>query len=401
MPIDAYGAPLLPGYDCIRHIGSGASAMVYLFRQHSPNRLVTVKIARAPINGPAFDALERETRLLGLLPDHPYILPAYGTGTTRDGRRFIISAYAPGGSYAAVMRAKILTCEQVLRLGIRMAGALESAHRAGIIHHDIKPSNILISDRGLPALTDFGIATRIYDRTPTGYSPHWAAPEVLLGKSNGNERSDVYSLAATLYALLAGSSPYEHGYAPANIGQLIELSIRAPLPTLGGNNAPQRVAVMLERALAKDPGKRPRSMEEFGRGLQHEYALHCNGEEPLIVSDPRDGQRSGKAVDQVFTDPIYPKRVHSLREPLDTENNDIGEPSFQPPAHRPHRWGHAVYGLCGCAAALALAIASATPFMGGATGPALRQAPSAPYGQNSDADSVIDTSGTLDADPKR
>ncbi len=72
-----------------------------------------------------------------------------------------------------------MTCEQVLDLGIKLSSALFTAHRSNIIHHDIKPSNILITSQGLPVLGDFGISTDVYDRTETGFSPPWAPPEVL------------------------------------------------------------------------------------------------------------------------------------------------------------------------------------------------------------------------------
>ena len=77
-----------------------------------------------------------------------------------------------------------MTCEQVLDLGIKLSSALFTAHRSNIIHHDIKPSNILITSQGLPVLGDFGISTDVYDRTETGFSPPWAPPEVLQHLTN-------------------------------------------------------------------------------------------------------------------------------------------------------------------------------------------------------------------------
>ena len=78
-----------------------------------------------------------------------------------------------------------MTCEQVLDLGIKLSSALFTAHRSNIIHHDIKPSNILITSQGLPVLGDFGISTDVYDRTETGFSPPWEPPEVLQLLNNG------------------------------------------------------------------------------------------------------------------------------------------------------------------------------------------------------------------------
>lgn len=83
------------------------------------------------------------------LSSHPYILPVYGAGVTSDGHGYIVIEYAPGGTYNSIMKARSMTCEQVLDLGIKLSSALFTAHRSNIIHHDHKPSNILITSQGL------------------------------------------------------------------------------------------------------------------------------------------------------------------------------------------------------------------------------------------------------------
>ena len=163
------------------------------------------------------------------------------------------------------MRAGIVlfTVEVVLRTVIQLACAVETAHRAGIIHRDIKPANVLVSQYGAPGLTDFGIAGRggaaVDDDDDVGVSVPWAPPEVLFGQSNGDARADVYSLAATLWQLLVGRSPFE---VPGgdNTAYALMPRIRAnPAPSTGRADVPVSLERLLAQAMAKDPANRPRA----------------------------------------------------------------------------------------------------------------------------------------------
>ena len=215
--------PKLPGYDFVQMLGSGATATVYLYNQRMPARPVAVKASAKTLDPRAAALFNREANFMAKLSSHPYILPVYGAGVTSDGHGYIVIEYAPGGTYNSIMKARSMTCEQVLDLGIKLSSALFTAHRSNIIHHDIKPSNILITSQGLPVLGDFGISTDVYDRTETGFSPPWAPPEVLQHLTNGSEAADIYSLAATLYAMFVGCSPFQHDYHPRSQSELISL----------------------------------------------------------------------------------------------------------------------------------------------------------------------------------
>lgn len=229
--------PKLPGYDFVQMLGSGATATVYLYNQRMPARPVAVKASAKTLDPRAAALFNREANFMAKLSSHPYILPVYGAGVTSDGHGYIVIEYAPGGTYNSIMKARSMTCEQVLDLGIKLSSALFTAHRSNIIHHDIKPSNILITSQGLPVLGDFGISTDVYDRTETGFSPPWAPPEVLQHLTNGSEAADIYSLAATLYAMFVGCSPFQHDYHPRSQSELISLIVNQPLPRL---NRPRR-----------------------------------------------------------------------------------------------------------------------------------------------------------------
>ena len=259
--------PKLPGYDFVQMLGSGATATVYLYNQRMPARPVAVKASAKTLDPRAAALFNREANFMAKLSSHPYILPVYGAGVTSDGHGYIVIEYAPGGTYNSIMKARSMTCEQVLDLGIKLSSALFTAHRSNIIHHDIKPSNILITSQGLPVLGDFGISTDVYDRTETGFSPPWAPPEVLQHLTNGSEAADIYSL-----------------------------------PRLNRPDVPADVEAVLRRALNKDPDQRYYSALEFARAMQRVQFAYFGHATPVTVEGmpayPKDIERRRRATDQ-------------------------------------------------------------------------------------------------------
>ena len=154
---------------------------------------------------------ERECAAMGLLAEHPHILTVFDAGFTSSRRAYLVMDLARRGSLAdRLEREGSLPWQDVTALGIKMAGALETAHRAGILHRDVKPANILLTAYGEPQLADFGIARLAgEEHTRTGalaMSIAFAAPEVLDGR-DATVLTDVYSLGATLFCLLRGEPP--------------------------------------------------------------------------------------------------------------------------------------------------------------------------------------------------
>ncbi|MEE1297053.1 MAG: serine/threonine-protein kinase [Bifidobacterium sp.] len=264
----ADGAPELEGYTYLRDLGSGTTATVHLYLQHGTDRQVAIKVSKARLDPKAGARFRTEANFMARLSAHPYILSIHETGVTADGRSYIVFEYAPQGNMKDLLRQRTYDADEVLDMGIALASALATAHRAGIVHRDIKTSNVLITSQGLPALADFGIATDMYDHRSTGFSLPWAPPEVLRSQGSGDDRSDIYSLAATLYAMLAGKSPYEHGYHPHNQQELATLIITKPLPPLGRADVPAQVERVLAKALSKDPDDRYFSALEFAYAMQ-------------------------------------------------------------------------------------------------------------------------------------
>ena len=199
----------IPGYSPIMQLGSGSEADVYLYRQHAPNRQVAIKISKQRMDSQAANRLRSEADFMGRICTHPHILSIYGSGITATGHGYTVFEYASGGNFKAFLEHDRLTADQMLTIGIDLASALFTAHRKGIIHRDIKPSNILINAQHMPMLADFGIAGTIYGGPGVGFTVAWAPPEVLANGGGGNEASDIYSLGATLLAMVTGQSPYE------------------------------------------------------------------------------------------------------------------------------------------------------------------------------------------------
>lgn len=276
--------PPLDGYVAMRQLGRGASATVFLYRQLDPVRLVAVKVGNQALCPASLEHLQREIDIMRRLAGHPYILPLYDAGLCQ-GRGCIITAYAPHGTCDTLMRTRSATVAQVLDLGVKTASALEWSHRSQIIHRDIKPSNILLIDKQQPALGDFGIAADTYDRADTGFSLPWAAPEVVSRRSNGTEACDIYALGATLYALLAGQSPFQYGYQPTTQQELANLIVNRPLPALERDDVGMDIERTLARALHKDPEQRFHSALAFARALQSMQSLHGYAVTPVIVPE--------------------------------------------------------------------------------------------------------------------
>ncbi|MEA3502781.1 MAG: serine/threonine-protein kinase, partial [Actinomycetota bacterium] len=199
---------------------------------------------------------------------HPFIAQVFHAGVSDDGRPYLVMEYYPGENFQQRARKEQMSVGEVLRTGVQLASAVETAHRASILHRDIKPANVLTSAYGDPGLTDFGIASgHGADEGASGVSIPWAAPEAITGAIT-DTRSDIYSLAATVYTLLAGRSPFEIPGGDNTQLALIERVERDRVPPTGRNDIPVSLENILANAMAKDPNHRPRTAEEFGRQLQ-------------------------------------------------------------------------------------------------------------------------------------
>ncbi|HXH55747.1 serine/threonine-protein kinase [Iamia sp.] len=270
-PVPGGPLPAIPGVDRLVAIGKGGFGVVYRGRQGEFGRDVAVKVLLA--HGADERAVElwgREITAMGRLSNHPNIVAVYSAGVTNDGHPYLLMPFVGGGSLHERLRDQgPLPGDDVVRVGVRLAGGLAAAHDAGVLHRDVKPANVLMSEYGEPQLSDFGIARLVDAATTTTGSVRatigYAAPEVLSGET-ASPASDVYGLGATLHAALAGRAPFAGpGDEPfaARIGRVMT----QPPPDLRALGVAPGLAEVIEAALAKDPADRPQSADELRRRL--------------------------------------------------------------------------------------------------------------------------------------
>lgn len=243
-------------YTLVREVGRGGMGSVHLAHDEVLGREVALKrIGMAPgADSPDLARAEREARLAAAL-NHPHVVAIFDLVEDQD-QHWLVMEYIEGETLSELIRRTgALDEERAADLGWQAADALAAAHAAGITHRDVKPSNILVSSAdGQAKLTDFGIAKAKSDATLTRTglvtgSPAYLAPEVASG-STATAASDVWSLGATLYHLLAGRAPYEVG--DNLLGALYKIVHEEPprLPDAA------RLAPLLEATMVKDPDAR-------------------------------------------------------------------------------------------------------------------------------------------------
>lgn len=263
--------PTLPGFTSVRVLGSGGFADVYLFEQTMPRRQVAVKVMLPEVVDDAVRRMFRaEADLMARLSAHPSILTVYEAGVSSDGRPYLVMELC-SSSLGQRYRSAPLPVAEVLRIGVKIAGALHTAHQEGILHRDVKPSNILVTAYGAPVLSDFGIASTTRSSHPgetVGLSIPWSAPEVVSEETTGTVASEVWSLGATLYSLLAGRSPFEEPGRSLPPGELVRRITRARPAPIRRDDVPEALERCLARTLSKNPAARPASALELLRELQ-------------------------------------------------------------------------------------------------------------------------------------
>ncbi|MDH6676863.1 putative ATPase [Rhodococcus sp. LBL1] len=258
------------GFDDVHQIGSGGFGVVYRCTQPELDRTVAVKVLTPDLDEESLARFLREQRAMGRLTGHPNIVNVLHVGTTDSGHPYIVMPYHPQGSLEErIRRDGPLELDEVVHLGVKMAGALETAHQLGVIHRDVKPGNILITEYAEPALTDFGIA-HVSGSFETGSdavtgSPAFMAPELIEG-SPPSPASDIYGLAATLFCAATGHAAFERRSGERLVAQFVRITSQ-PVPDLREEGIPDEVSSVIERAMSTDPHGRP-TATEFGDALR-------------------------------------------------------------------------------------------------------------------------------------
>jgi serine/threonine protein kinase len=333
--------PPIPGFTYLQHLGSGGFADVYLYQQEWPQQRVAVKVVRADValTDHEKSLFTSEANAMATLADHPYIVDVITAGVTepdQGGRPYLVMRYCPPPDLGVRVRSNPMDVMDAVSTGIKLASAIETAHRSGILHRDIKPSNVLVTTYHEPALTDFGIAGHIADvegESDVRISYPWSPPELLDGRSNGSVTSDVYSLGATIWHLLVGRSPFS---IPAGDNSTRALSARilhAAAPATQRSDVPPALDRLLQQCLAKNPAHRPQSALELARSLQQieaaanwpRTAVAVEGDRPdssvkATEPEPEEDRTVMKAVTVISAS--GPRRIATAQtEPEDREDD--------------------------------------------------------------------------------
>src|SRR6478752_9196612 len=282
------------GFVDVTEVGHGGFGVVYRGTQPSLDRTVAIKVLTSDLDPDNFERFVREQRAMGKLSDHPHIATIHEVGTTSTARPFIVMPYYAKDSLEALVRRHgPLAWSEAVPIGVKLAGALQAAHSVGILHRDVKPGNILLSDYGEPQLTDFGIA-RIAGgfQTATGVitgSAAYTAPEVLEG-ATPTPQSDVYSLGATLFCATTGHTAFERRSGEKVVAQFLRITSQ-PIPDLRENGIPEPVCTAIEAAMARDPTARP-TAAALGEQLQQvQTTLGFPVEEMALRAHPGEQQQ--------------------------------------------------------------------------------------------------------------
>lgn len=259
----------LSGFSNLEVIGRGGFSVVYRAHQNAQSRDVAIKVLNVDIQDDAQRArFERECAATGKLGSHPNVMTVFESGYSADGKPYIAMELCEGGSLAdRIAQGGPLPLDEALHLMIKIAGAVETAHRAGITHRDIKPENMLLTAYGDVVLTDFGISAfdQVRSGTATGgsFTLSHVPPEVLQGSSS-EVPGDVYSLASSLFRLLTGKPPFADDTTP--IAVAVSKTMNEPVPDVAG--VPKSLNKVLSKAMAKTAASRYGSVMALAEALQ-------------------------------------------------------------------------------------------------------------------------------------
>lgn len=315
--------PTVDGFDDLALLGVGGSATVYAGTDRRRGDRCALKV----LSGAMGDTrrFQRECGILTQIAHIDGVVEVRQATFAEDGRPVIVMELLPGGTLSDRIRSDPPPAFDVLTMGVKLAVALELAHRRGVFHRDIKPANVLFDATGQPALADFGIAVT-EDEAPSAtthrsLSPPHSPPERFNDADVDPRLGDVWSLASTLYTALSGRPPF----GTASDGGLVGLATRvaeAPVPPIERDDLPNGLEVGLHAAMAKNPEHRLPSMDAVAARLweARERAID-------VTLDPRPFPGSARALsmlERVGEEPRWWQGAPSLIDPFIASTNPGG-----------------------------------------------------------------------------
>ena len=258
-------------YRLIERIGAGGMSVVYKAQDLALGRLVAIKVLHESLTGDSafLERFRKEARAAASL-SHPNVVTVHDVGQDGD-RHYIVMELVEGDDLKAIIRRWApLPLEKALDFTVQICQGVGYAHRAGFVHCDVKPQNVLVTSGGRAMVADFGIARVISEATMSRSdlnwgTPHYFSPEQAAGEP-ATPSSDVYAIGVMLFEMLTGRLPFE-AEAPAALA-LMHIREDPPLVTDLRPSVPTPVAKIVQKVLAKEPSARYRTAEQLGRILQ-------------------------------------------------------------------------------------------------------------------------------------
>jgi serine/threonine protein kinase len=239
-------------------LGEGGMGKVFRAVRHGETEPVALKVMRSRLSGEEEPRRRflREARAAGEVR-HKHLVPVLDAGEAGD-RRYLVMPYVPGRNLDARLAEGPLPVPDLVQILADVASGLDALHRAGLVHRDVKASNVLLDERGSAALTDFGLAkrddwSRLTKMGQVMGTVDYIAPELLRGES-ATPASDLYALGCVTYEMVAGRPPFEGGMFEVGMAHLEK---QAPDPTGVRRDASRGLGRAVLLALAKDPRRRP------------------------------------------------------------------------------------------------------------------------------------------------
>jgi serine/threonine-protein kinase len=264
---------VLGRYRLVECIGEGGMGEVWTAHDVNLDRVVAIKMLRGALDdATARERFRREARVLSRL-SHPGIATVFDFAP-QDGADLLVMEYVSGGTLEARLGAGRLPLNTALDLGAAIADALDNAHRHGVLHRDLKPGNVMLTDDGQPKLLDFGLAVLIAGGKATGRMTHsgtivgslpYMAPEQLFGEAD-DVRTDVYALGATLFEMVTGQRPFIKSRPEALMFAIINNA--APTARSMRPDVPDDLDRLLGQCLDKNPARRPASAAVMAEALR-------------------------------------------------------------------------------------------------------------------------------------
>lgn len=328
--------PKIKGHSYRRLLGSGGFADVYEYKNEALDQGVAIKVYRRN-HLSSLATLKQEAQSMARLREHPNIVKVYDAGTTEDGLLYLAMDLCRTKHLGLRIEERPLSVKEALSITIQLAGAVASAHSHGIMHRDIKPANVLFtSQTGRPALTDFGIAFAPgHGAVLNAWSPLWTPPERYGNSGTAVEPSyDVFSLGATMWAMLVGRSPLSIPGQDSDSEVEQRAKSYIPRPT-GISGVPESLEIVLQSALAPKPDERYPCITDFAYALVNiQLELGHPATELIVFSAPSTNWTAHEETGRIQHDGtrVFRGKPTELSEMPEPEA--IVAPELVPPSER-------------------------------------------------------------------